>query len=52
MVHDFNLNIILKIPEPGQRCLNFCVDINNFGRLISISNVGTFKFEDQCLIPK
>ena len=29
---------------------NFCVDIVNIKRLFSIFNVGTFKFEDQCLI--
>ena len=28
----------------------FCVDIVNLKHLISISNVGTFKFDDQCLI--
>ena len=28
---------------------NFCV---NLKQLISISDVGTFKFEDQCLVPR
>ena len=28
----------------------FCVNIVNLDCLISISNMGTFKFKDQCLI--
>ena len=30
----------------------FCVNIVNLDCLISISNMGTFKFADQCLIPQ
>ena len=30
---------------------NFCVDIVNLERLLSISNVGTLKSKDQCLVP-
>ena len=33
-------------------CRTFVLFIFNLERLISISNIGTFKFEDQCLIPR
>ena len=31
---------------------NFCVDIVNHEHLITISNVGTYKFKYKCLIPQ
>ena len=39
--------LILKLVKD----LNFCVDIVYLQPLISKSKVGTFRFEDLCLIP-
>ena len=43
---------VVPVEELGKinRDHNFWVDIVNHEHLISIINVGTFKFEDQCLI--
>ena len=46
---------VIKNQQPQKSDFNwdrkFCMDILKFERLISISNVCTFRFEDQCLIP-
>ena len=40
-------NLVRLVLAPKDR--NYCLDIVNLECLISISNVGTFKLEDQCL---
>ena len=42
--------MFLQLFRNLNRDRNFCVDMVDLEHLISIFNVGTFKFEDQCLI--
>ena len=50
MVQQVNLYLFCKTLKYSYRREVFCVDIINLERLISISYVDTFKFEDQCLL--